>query len=106
MLAREFGLQRNHVEAIKMEEARSGALFCDTDSIIGLLEACAWTLGCLLGGRRPRTLTAMRAEDVVFKVQETTVGGGSRLTRVVKAKVLFREEEVCDAKGLGSYRIG
>jgi hypothetical protein len=99
MLGREFGLSRSQVQPITMEEARSGPYFCDRDSVMGLLEGCAWTLGALLGGRRPRTLTAMRAADVVFKIDETQVAGQPVPVRVVVAKVTFREEKVDDVQG-------
>jgi hypothetical protein len=57
-----------------MDEARSGYHFCDTSTVIGLSHRAAWAMGTLLGGKRPRTLTAMRAKDFEFRVAERRIG--------------------------------
>ena len=59
-LAREYGRHVQQVAPICHVEARSGPYFVDDQCVTGMLEGAA--MGCLLGGRRPRTLTSVRAD--------------------------------------------
>lgn len=56
-------------------------------------------LGCVLGGKRARTLTAMKAIDVVFHISERDVMDRSTPLRVVEVDVVFRKEKVDDIQG-------
>ncbi len=47
-----------------MHEARNGAHFADHYSVRGVAACAAFCFGTLLGGRRPRTLTAILLEDL------------------------------------------
>jgi hypothetical protein len=85
------------VKAITMDEARSGPHFCDDTSYMGLQHGAAWTCGCILGGKRPNTVAAIRAGDVVFIVAERVVGAAGKVERVVETGVRFRQEKYEDA---------
>eukprot|EP00884_Botryococcus_braunii_P002997 jgi/Botrbrau1/12699/Bobra.67_1s0063.1 len=97
-LAREYGRHVKQVAPICHVDARSGPYFVDDQCVTGILEGVAWTMGCLLGGRRPRTLTSVRAEDVVFWVKVAEWGGGVKV-RVPCARVVFRDEKYADVQG-------
>jgi hypothetical protein len=84
------------VKAVTMDEARSGPHFCDDTSYLGLQHGAAWTCGCIMGGKRPNTVAAIRAGDVVFIVAERVVGVARRVQRVVELRVRFRQEKFDD----------
>jgi hypothetical protein len=56
-------------------------------------------MGCLLGARRPRTLVAVRCEDIEFKVREYRVVEEGTVLRGVQAHIFFREEKHYDVQG-------
>ena len=63
-LKREQGMNMVQVAPSTMDESRNATHFADTESIRGVAACAAFTIGCLLGGRRARTLTAIRLKDV------------------------------------------
>ena len=94
---REHGLGVGQVEAISMREAQSGCNFADADSLQGMAAAASFSMGCLMGGRRPRTLTAIKLRDVEFTAQAVKVQGVCTLAAGVA--VTFREEKYDDIQG-------
>ena len=50
-----------------MDEARNASHFGHAESVRGLAMCAALTIGTLMGGRRPRTLTAIRLRNLYFK---------------------------------------
>ena len=58
-LKREHGLGVKQVAPITMHEARNSIHFADHESVRGVAACAAFCCGTLLGGRRPRTLTAI-----------------------------------------------
>eukprot|EP00884_Botryococcus_braunii_P012961 jgi/Botrbrau1/21666/Bobra.43_1s0065.1 len=93
MIRRAWPVRLRECEPITMDEARSGPHFCDESSVIGVFHGAAWMMGVVLGGKRSRTLVAMRAGDVVFRVARRRVGGSGGKQRIVEVVVSFREEK-------------
>ena len=69
ILLREYGSDLRQVEGITMQEAMNAHKFVDGNSVKGLLMGAAFHVGTTHGGRRPRTLTAMRVKDLTFTAQ-------------------------------------
>ena len=92
-LIREYGLGLTQVLAITMKEARSACLLGDADSVQGVSMCAAFALEVLMGGRRPRSLTAIRLEHCQFSVVEVDVGGQRAL-----APGAWCEGHVCGGK--------
>lgn len=59
----EYGMGTYQVAAITMHEARNGTHFVDFDCVKGMLAAAAYCIGTGMGGRRPRTVTAILLGD-------------------------------------------
>ena len=55
--------QVRQVEAISMQEALSACNIADAYSLQGMAAVASFSMGCLMGGRRPRTLTAVKLKD-------------------------------------------
>ena len=53
MLKREYGLGLSQVAAISMKAARSACNLGDPDSVVGIVMCGTFSLGVLMGGRRP-----------------------------------------------------
>ena len=97
---REYGLGVRQVEAVSMQEALSCCNFADADSLQGMAAAASFSMGCLMGGRRPRTLTSIKPMDIVFTARVVKVNGVSTLA--AGAVVTFREEKNDDIQGARS----
>ena len=96
-LKRELGLGVTQIAPITMHEARNGTHFADVDSVRGVAACAAFCVGVLLGGRRPRTLTAIRLEDLGFYTDTVLLHG--REVVVPCLRVRFREEKFDDKQG-------
>ena len=48
---------------VTMDEARNATHFGDAQSVRGVAMCAAFTIGTVMGGRRPRSLTAIRLRD-------------------------------------------
>ena len=94
---REYGLGVRQVEAISMREALSACNFADAHSLQGMAAAASFAMGCLMGGRRPRTLTAIKLRDVEFTARVVEVHGVS--TCAPGVVVTFKEEMYDDSQG-------
>ena len=68
LLFREYGSDLRQVEGITMQEALNAHKFVDANSVKGLLMGAAFHVGTTHGGRRPRTLTAIRVKDQLFAI--------------------------------------
>ena len=90
-LKRQHGLGVNQIAPITMHEARNATHFADPDSVRGVASCLAFCIGVLLGGRRPRSLTAMLLEDLHFYVGTIQVNGADVLIPCLRVK--FRQEK-------------
>ncbi len=61
LIKREHGMGVKQVLAITMDEAMNATHFGDVESVRGVAECAAFTIGTLMGGRRPRTLDCNQA---------------------------------------------
>lgn len=96
-LLRQYGVGITQVRGVDMTEARNGSKFVDATTMEGIMMAASFTTGVVLGGRRPRTLTAMRLRDIDVKVDWATVGGQRVL--VPGVTVRYVDEKVEDLQG-------
>lgn len=96
-LSRHYGVGVRQVAAITMHEARNGPHFGDHDSVRGVAACAAFSMGCLMGGRRPRTLTAILLRHVELTVGQGIVAGV--WVRVPHMRVTFVDEKFADVQG-------
>lgn len=96
MILREFGFGVTQVAPITQYEALNGPYYCDADTVVGVSMALAFTMGCSMGGRRPRTLTAIRLKDVEVFVSEAYLTGHSEKVKVPGVSITFQEEKFED----------
>ena len=94
---REHGMGVTQVAAVTMEEARNATHFGDAESVRGVAMRAAFTIGSLMGGRRPRTLTAVRLRDVRLFVGSVMLDGVRVCVPCVT--ITFREEKYDDIQG-------
>lgn len=59
------------VKAITMIEARNGTQYTDLLSVKGVAQALAFSIGVTMGGKRPRTLTAIKLSHCMLEVGTT-----------------------------------
>lgn len=97
LLRREYGSSMRQVAGITMQEALNAHLFIDKNTIKGLAMGAAFYLGVCHGGRRPRTITAMRVSDAVFTAESVKVAG--RMVLVPAVELIFKEEKYDDIQG-------
>ena len=97
VIRREHGSSVQQVDPITMHEARNATHFADILSIKGVTKAAAFSMGALLGGRRPRTLTEIRWEDLELRVATAEVAG--QTIKVPSLKVTFTDEKFQDLQG-------
>ena len=97
-LKREYGVGVRQVMGITMQEARSGPNFVDGDSVLGCAQGAAWTIGTVMGGRRPRSLTSVRLKDVQLIVCRMTVAGRTVLVPGIES-ISWRDEKTHDYAG-------
>ena len=88
---REHGMAVKQVAAVTMDEARNATCFGDAASVRGVAMCAALTIGTLMGGRRPRTLTAIRLKDVNLFVGRVELDGLSVCVPCIS--ITFREEK-------------
>ena len=74
-LKHEQGMYMEQVSPITMHKSRDAPHFADTASIRGVAACAAFTMGCLLGGRRAQTLTAIWLNDVTVTAESTYING-------------------------------
>ena len=97
LIRREYGTAVKQVEAITIHEALNATHFADITSVRGVSQCAAFTMGALMGGRRPRTLTAIRLRDVKLTVGLGEVDG--QQVKVPHAVVTFTDEKYMDLQG-------
>ena len=85
------------VKAITMIEARNGTHYTDLLSVKGVAQALAFSIGVTMGGKRPRTLTAIKLAHCMLKVGKTNLG--SECVLVPQIKLKFIEEKFDDEQG-------
>ena len=96
-IKREHGMGVKQVMAITMDEARNATHFGDVQSVRGVSMCAAFTIGIVMGGRRPRSLTAIRLGDVQLFVGRALVDGA--VVCVPCVSITFREEKYDDIQG-------
>ena len=96
-IKREHGMGVKQVLAVTMDEARNATHFGDAESVRGVAMCAAFTIGTLMGGRRPRTLTGIRLRDLKLFVGRVVVDGV--VVRVPCVSITFREEKYDDIQG-------
>lgn len=94
LLKREHGGTLRHVKGIDMKEARNFGDFVDRNSVRGLSQAVSFAIGCLMGARRPRTITSIRLRDCQMYADEVQVERRSVL--VPGIRIEYQDEKVDD----------
>lgn len=94
---RALGLGVKQVLPISMVEARNATHFADAESIRGIAACAAFCMGAVMGGRRPRTLTAIRLSDIKLTAGVANVGQETVL--VPNMRITFRQEKFDDLQG-------
>ena len=97
MLKREHGVGVRQVAAITMHEARNGTHFGDHFSVRGVAGCAAFAMGCLMGGRRPRSLTGILLSHIELSVGLGLVNG--KWVKVPDLMVTLHEEKFPDIQG-------
>ena len=97
LIRREYGTTVRQTEAITIREALNAPHYADVLSVRGVAMVAAFTMGALLGGRRPRSLTAVRLADLKITVGACPVGG--REVMVPQLQVTFTDEKFMDLQG-------
>ena len=77
LVRRDSGVQVKHTEYINMEEARNGHKFTDHTSLPGLQESACWNMENLSGGRRPRSIAALRVRHLRWTVTSVKHSSGN-----------------------------
>ncbi len=90
-IKREHGMGLKQIAPITMHEARNGTHFADHDSVRGVAACAAFCFGTLLGGRRPRTLTAILLEDLELTVDVVLLQQTEVLVPCMRVR--FRQEK-------------
>lgn len=97
-LRRHYGMNTRQVKGITMVEARNMFRFVDSDSLREVSWMAAFGLGCVLGGRRPRTIVGIKLKDIQFMPCPVTVKGHGPAV-LPGIKVVFRDEKTVDVDG-------
>lgn len=92
MLRREFGVGVRQVMGVTMTEARNGPQFVEKRSVLGCNMAVAWTIGTVLGGRRPRSVAAVQLKDLTLVACRACIGGSNVMVPGIRSLV-WREEK-------------
>lgn len=74
-LKREHGVGVRQVAAITMHEARNGTHFADHESVRGVAACAAFSMGCLMGCQRPRSLTGILLKHIKLEVGRAVIDG-------------------------------
>lgn len=96
-IRRDGGVQVKHTEYINMEEARNGHKFTDHRALPGLQASACWNMENLSGGRRPRSLSALRVRHLSWRV--TSVKCGKEEWKVPSLTYEFIDEKFMDKRG-------
>ena len=96
-IRREHGMGVKQVLAVTMNEAQHATHFGDVDSVRGVAMCAAFTMAVVMGGLRPRTLTAIRFKDLSLFVGCAVVDGRSVCVPCVT--IVFKEEKFDDMQG-------
>ena len=97
VIKREHGLGVKQIAPITMHEARNATHFADAHSIRGVAACAAFSVGTLLGGRRPRTLTAILLEDLYLYAGLVKIDSQEVVVPCMRVK--FRQEKFDDKQG-------
>jgi len=97
LIRREHGVGVQQLEAITMAELKNATRFADRDSVQGMAECAAFTLAALLGGKRARSLTAVRLRDVKLFASHAIVDEQAVL--VPALEITFTDEKFADLRG-------
>lgn len=96
-IKREHGMGVKQVLAVTIDEARNATHFGDAESVRGVAMCAAFTIGTLMGGRRPRTLTSIRLRDLKIFVGRSVVDSVPVLVPCVT--ITFKDEKYDDIQG-------
>ena len=96
-IKRACGSAVHQVKPISKHEARNATHYQDCESLRGISACAAFSIGTGMGGRRPRTLTAIRLSDLKLTVGVGRKGGTQAL--VPHLPLEFREEKHDDIRG-------
>ena len=99
-LKRQHGLGVKQVMAITMHEARNAMHFGDADSVRSIAACAAFAMGANMGGRRPRTLTAIRLGHIRLYVGKAVID--DCVVLIPHIQVEFHQEKSDDLMGVRS----
>lgn len=80
-----------------MHESRNATHFAGTQLLRGIAACAAFGIGTVMGGRRPRTLIAIRLADVKLTARPGRVGDEQFL--IPNVHIMFRQEKHDDIQG-------
>ena len=87
VIKREHGLGVKQIAPIATHEARDETHFGAVHSVRGVAACAAFSIGALLGGHRPRTLTAILLEDLHLYVGSVKIDGEEVVVPCTKEEV-------------------
>lgn len=93
----EFGVGVQQVEAITMLEFKIATRFADHDLVQGMAACAAFILAALLGGKRARSLTAIKLKDIKLFASEAHVDGKTVFVQALE--ITFTDEQFADLRG-------
>ena len=79
ILNRHYGSKVKQQAGITATEAKNFHKFVDRDCLYGLQGGAAFAFGVTGGGKRPRSVAAIKLSNVTVRVEEVTVGGVPQL---------------------------
>lgn len=91
IVKRSWGMGVTQVKGITMLEARNAVHFADSDSVRGIAACAAFCMGVVMGGRRPRTLTAIRLAHIRLQAAAAVIDNVSVV--VPQLYVEFHQEK-------------
>ncbi len=100
-LLREYGMKTKQVHGITIGEARNMFRFGDQNSIRDVSWIAAFNMGCIMGGRRPRTLVGVKLKDIVFRATPAKLKGVGPVL-LPSITITFRDEKTIDVDGFRS----
>ncbi len=99
---RDRGQQLRQVAGVSMREGKSANFFVGANDARGMMKAAAFGMGCVMGGRRSRSLASIRLAHLRFTVETCSVRGVAQ--RVPCLEVAFVDEKYMDSRGVRSAR--
>ncbi len=97
LIRHEYGTSVKQVEAVTIKEALNAPHYADIESVRGVSMCAAFTMGALMGGRRPHTLTAIQLRDLKLTVGECDVDG--QVVKVPCLDVTSSDEKFMNLQG-------